>query len=122
MFYILKISLQVGVIAILTSCMVVPDFPHEDQLKGLQFQNGIRVVPPEGYCLDNRLIEEGPEAGFAVILPCSDVIGTLKPGLFTLTVVPSKTNLFNLTDIASESDAAAYHADAGIKHQFRKSY
>ena len=82
-----RLGPYICVLLVLSGCRFSPEFLREDQLQSVQFKSGVIVEAPTDYCFDRQLIKDRVQAGFAVIIPCDEITGTLNPGLFTLTIV-----------------------------------
>ena len=116
-----EFSLLLGVFIYLTGCVSAPEFVTDDQLPYIRFKTGVSVTAPDGYCLDRKLVEDQLKASFAILLPCDDIIGTLNPGLFTLTIAPTEETLLSFKALKSvKSEIPQNEWDHKPKMYFRR--
>ena len=50
------------------------------------FKLGAHVTVPNGFCIDQQLIIDKSKSSFFVMVPCNEVVASVRPGLITLTI------------------------------------
>ena len=99
---------------LVTGCFGKWDLKDNNMLGEHRFKIGANVRVPEGYCIDQQLIIDKPQSSFLAMVPCNEVVASVRPGLITLTFAladmePNRTTMDLVEGLFLSKNAEIFH-------------